>query len=85
MTPPLDLNLLVAFDALLSEGGVTRAAARLGLSQSGTSRALARLRATFGDDLFVRTPTGLRGLPGLPGAPGRPARTSRRTPSGPPT
>jgi DNA-binding transcriptional LysR family regulator len=60
MTPPLDLNLLVAFDALLSEGGVTRAAARLGLSQSGTSRALARLRATFGDDLFVRTPTGLR-------------------------
>lgn len=48
-----DLNLLVALDALLEERNVTRAASRLGLSQPATSRALARLRALFGDDLLV--------------------------------
>ena len=41
----LDLNLLVALDALLSERSVTRAAQRVGLSQPGMSNALARLRA----------------------------------------
>jgi LysR family nod box-dependent transcriptional activator len=50
----LDLNLLVALDALLSERSVTRAAQRLGLSQPGMSNALARLRALFGDPLLVR-------------------------------
>lgn len=50
----LDLNLLVAFDALASEGSVTRAAAKLNLSQPAMSGALARLRAYFGDPLFVR-------------------------------
>src|SRR5919198_6206462 len=50
----LDLNLLVALDALLSERSVTRAAQRVGLSQPGMSNALARLRAQFGDPLLVR-------------------------------
>ena len=40
----LDLNLLVALDALLSERNVTRAAQRVGLSQPGMSNALGRLR-----------------------------------------
>ena len=50
----LDLNLLVALDALLSERSVTRAAQRVGLSQPGMSNALARLRRLFGDPLLVR-------------------------------
>lgn len=53
----VDLNLLKAFDALLSERAVTRAAGRIGLSQPAMSHALSRLRALFCDDLFVRTPT----------------------------
>jgi DNA-binding transcriptional LysR family regulator len=55
----VDLNLLKAFDALTTERGVTRAAARIGLSQPAMSHALSRLRNLFADDLFVRTPTGL--------------------------
>jgi LysR family transcriptional regulator, nod-box dependent transcriptional activator len=50
----LDLNLLVALDALLSERSVTRAARRVGLSQPGMSNALARLRGAFDDPLLVR-------------------------------
>jgi DNA-binding transcriptional LysR family regulator len=49
-----DLNLLVALDALLAEGSVARAARRLGLTASATSRALARLREITGDPLLVR-------------------------------
>jgi len=48
----LDLNLLVALDALLAERSITRAAHRLHLSPSATSGALARLRAYFGDELL---------------------------------
>lgn len=55
----IDLNLLKAFDALMVERGVTRAAQRIGLSQPAMSHALARLRDLFKDDLFVRTPAGL--------------------------
>ena len=55
----VDLNLLKAFDALTTERAVTRAAGRIGLSQPAMSHALSRLRNLFGDDLFVRTPTGL--------------------------
>ena len=55
----LDLNLLRVFQALDAERHVTRAAARLGLTQSAASNALRRLRATFQDDLFQRTPTGM--------------------------
>ena len=50
----LDLNLLVALDALLSERSVTRAAQRVGLSQPGMSNALGRLRRLFDDPLLVR-------------------------------
>ncbi|WP_207538817.1 LysR family transcriptional regulator [Sabulicella rubraurantiaca] len=55
----VDLNLLVALNALLEERHVSRAALRVGLSQPAMSNALARLRATFGDDLLVRTPRGM--------------------------
>lgn len=55
----VDLNLLVALEALLSERSVTRAGARLGLTASATSHALGRLRATFGDELLVRTRGGM--------------------------
>ncbi|HEV2573228.1 MAG TPA: LysR family transcriptional regulator [Beijerinckiaceae bacterium] len=51
----LDLNLLIAFDILLDERSVTRAAARLSLSQPATSAALARLRASFNDQLLIRS------------------------------
>jgi len=59
----LDLNLLVAFDALLTERSVTRAAARVGLGQSAMSHNLARLRTLFGDELFTRGGDGMRPTP----------------------
>lgn len=55
----MDLNLLRVLDAVLGERHLTRAAARVGLSQPATSHALARLRRLFGDPLFVRTREGL--------------------------
>jgi DNA-binding transcriptional LysR family regulator len=55
----VDLNLLVALDALLAEGSVTGAARRLGLSPSAMSRTLARLRSATGDPLLVRAGRGL--------------------------
>ena len=55
----IDLNLLVVFDALIAERHVTRAAARIGLTQPATSHALKRLRALFGDPLFVRSSRGM--------------------------
>jgi DNA-binding transcriptional LysR family regulator len=55
----LDFNLLVTLDALLDERSVTRAARRLGLTQSTVSGMLARLRAALGDPLFVRSQHGI--------------------------
>lgn len=55
-----DLNLLVAFHALMAEGNVTRAADRIGLAQSSMSNALNRLRDSMGDQLFVRASGGMR-------------------------
>src|SRR5919199_2839305 len=55
----VDLNLLVALDALLSERTVTQAARRLGLSQPGMSNALSRLRRMFDDPLLVREGTAM--------------------------
>ncbi len=49
-----DLNLLVTLHKLLTERNVTRAARQLGLSQPAVSAALAKLRASFGDELLVR-------------------------------
>jgi DNA-binding transcriptional LysR family regulator len=59
----LDLNLLLAFESLMIEGNVTRAARRSGLSQPAMSNALARLRRTFDDALLVRTPEGMKPTP----------------------
>lgn len=59
----IDLNLLVAFDALLAERSVTRAGTRIGRTQPAMSAALSRLRALLGDELFVRGPKGLQPTP----------------------
>jgi DNA-binding transcriptional LysR family regulator len=55
-----DLNLLLAFEALWIERHVTRAARRVGLTQSAMSHALARLRTQLEDPLFQPTPRGLQ-------------------------
>jgi len=55
----VDLNLLVALDALLAERSVTRAAARTGITQSAMSHALARLRTLTEDELLVRGQGGM--------------------------
>lgn len=55
----IDLNLLVAFDALFDERSVTRAADRLALTQPAVSGMLKRLRHLFADELFVRTSHGI--------------------------
>ncbi|WP_395845143.1 LysR family transcriptional regulator [Archangium violaceum] len=59
----IDLNLLVAFDALMAERSVTRAGTRIGRTQPAMSAALARLRALLRDELFVRGPSGLQPTP----------------------
>ena len=58
-----DLNLLVVFDAVMQEKNLTRAGRRLGISQPAVSHALARLRHMLNDELFVRTPEGMRPTP----------------------
>ncbi|HEX7386535.1 MAG TPA: LysR family transcriptional regulator [Castellaniella sp.] len=55
----IDMNLLVAFDALMNERNVTRAATQVGVSQPAMSAALSRLRKFFGDPLFLRGTGGL--------------------------
>lgn len=50
----VDLNLLVAFDALMAERNVTRAAERLNVGQSAMSATLGRIRKLFGDPILVR-------------------------------
>ncbi len=59
----IDLNLLVAFDALMAERSVTRAGLRIGRTQPAMSAALARLRTLLKDELFVRGPAGLQPTP----------------------
>jgi DNA-binding transcriptional LysR family regulator len=59
----LDLNLLLVLEALLEERNVTRAAARVGLSQPAASSALSRLRAALGDPLFRRSSAGMSPTP----------------------
>lgn len=56
----IDLNLLLVFDAIHSEGSLTRAGERLGMTQSAVSHALARLREATGDQLFERTRRGVK-------------------------
>jgi len=59
----IDLNLLVALNALLEEQSVTRAAKRLALTQPTVSAMLPRLRQIFGDPLFVRSRHGILPTP----------------------
>jgi DNA-binding transcriptional LysR family regulator len=59
----IDLNLLAAFDALMSERNVTRAATQVGVSQPAMSAALSRLRTLLGDPLFLRSADGLLPTP----------------------
>jgi DNA-binding transcriptional LysR family regulator len=59
----IDLNLLVALDAISSAGSVTKAAAKLRLNQSSLSHQLGRLRELFGDELFVRNGVGMTPTP----------------------
>ena len=59
----MDLNLIELFDALLHERSVTRVARRLGMSQSAVSHALNRLRAVYGDPLFVRAGNTMKPTP----------------------
>jgi len=59
----IDLNLLTSLDALLEQRSVTLAARRLGLTQPAASHALRRLRDLLGDELLVRTASGMRPTP----------------------
>lgn len=59
----VDLNLLVAFDALMEHRNVTRAARAIGLSQPAMSNALSRLRDLFADQLLVRSGPGMSPTP----------------------
>nr|AYM54586.1 transcriptional regulator LysR family [Nannocystis exedens] len=54
-----NLNLLLALDALLQEGNVTRAARRLHITQSAMSHNLAQLRELLGDPLLIRGKAGM--------------------------
>jgi len=54
-----NLNLFVAFDALLAERSVSRAARRVGITQSAMSNSLRHLRALLGDPLFLRSSHGI--------------------------
>jgi DNA-binding transcriptional LysR family regulator len=82
----LDLNLLVALEALLEDRNVTRAGERINMSQPTMSSALARLRLHFGDELLVRsgrqyrlTPAAERLLPTVQEALRQVERTFTRT------
>lgn len=59
----IDLNLLLVFDAVMSERHVTRAGSKVGMSQPAMSNALNRLRHHLKDELFVRGPEGMRPTP----------------------
>ncbi|MBT9491712.1 MAG: LysR family transcriptional regulator [Paucibacter sp.] len=56
----LDLNLLRVFDAVMAERSLTRAAARLAMTQPAVSHALKRLREALGEELFVRQAFGMK-------------------------
>jgi DNA-binding transcriptional LysR family regulator len=59
----IDLNQLVLFQQLIVERRVSKVAENLGLTQPAVSNTLAKLRRQFGDELFVRTPTGMMPTP----------------------
>ena len=53
-TIPQELNLLVIFDVIMTEGSITRAAERLSMTQPSVSNAVARMRVLWKDDLFIK-------------------------------
>ena len=55
----VDLNLFIVFDAIYTEANLTRAGQIIGITQPAVSNALARLRESFNDPLFVRTAQGM--------------------------
>jgi len=59
----LDLNLLRVFDAVMSEGSLTRAGESLAMTQPAVSHAVKRLRESLGEDLFIRSAFGMRPTP----------------------
>ncbi|QIZ51174.1 LysR family transcriptional regulator [Dickeya zeae] len=59
----MDIDLMLTLDALLKDQNITHAAARLGISQPAMSARLSRLRAIFGDQLFIPSPHGRGVLP----------------------
>jgi len=59
----IDLNLFIVFDAIYTEGNLTRAGQIVGITQPAASNALARLRETLNDPLFIRTAQGMTPTP----------------------
>jgi DNA-binding transcriptional LysR family regulator len=59
----LDISLLLVFEETMAAGKLSAAAKRLGLTQSAISHAVGRLREAFGDELFIRTSTGVQPTP----------------------
>ena len=59
----IDLNLFIVFDAIYTESNLTRAGQIMGITQPAASNALARLRDTFNDPLFIRTAQGMMTTP----------------------
>lgn len=55
----VDLNLLTVFDAVMEKGKLSEAAEMLGMTQPAVSNAVARLRLTFKDELFIRSRYGM--------------------------
>jgi DNA-binding transcriptional LysR family regulator len=55
----IDLNLFVVFDAIYTEGNLTRAGEIIGITQPAVSNSLSRLRNLFNDPMFVRTADGM--------------------------
>lgn len=55
-----DLNLLMVFDAIMTEGSITRAANRLAMTQPAVSNALSRMRVAWKDELFVKDGRGVQ-------------------------
>lgn len=59
----INLNLMVAFEALLEEKNVSRAAEKIGVTQPALSHSLRQLRLVFNDPLFVRAQRGMEPTP----------------------
>lgn len=59
----IDLNLFVVFDAIYTEGNLTRAGEIIGITQPAVSNSLSRIRKIFDDPLFVRTADGMMPTP----------------------